>query len=163
MASCYATREAAADGSLAALLSAAGAAGAGAVRVLPPVPSGAWAGRFDALKLEASDRVNITAAASGAPLPVLDRTGLVGCELPSAYKIMILPDGSAAPCEHLPYIFRGSEKIPLAETLAASYGRERFGPVEACWARNAGWRKKHPEAETGAVVYLPARAAGGTR
>jgi len=163
MASCYATREGAADGSLASLLAAAAAAGAGAVRVLPPVPSGAWAGRFEALKLEASDRANILGAAAAAPLPVLDRTGLPGCELPSAYKIMILPDGGVAPCEHLPYIFSGAEKLPLAETIAASYGRERFGSVEACWARNAAWRGKHPEAETGAVVYLPARAAGGAR
>ena len=140
---------------------AAAAAGAGAVRVLPPVPSGAWAGRLEALRLQASDRINVLRAAAAARLPVLDRTGLPGCELPSAYKIMILPDGGVAPCEHLPYIFSGSEKQALAETISSAYGG--FGPVEACWARNAGWRGKHPEAETGSVVYLPARAAGGTR
>lgn len=163
MASCYATRESAADGSLASLISAAAAAGAGAVRVLPPVPSGSWSGRFDELKLEASDREAVLSAAAAAPLPVLDRTGLPDCELPSAYKIMVLPDGSAAPCEHLPYIFSGSEKIGLRQTVDAAYGRGRFGPVVKCWARNAAWRDKHPEAAAGAAVYIPVAGKEGQR
>ncbi|HCC48327.1 MAG TPA: hypothetical protein DEQ38_09485 [Elusimicrobia bacterium] len=160
MASCYATRETSADGSLAALLAAARAAGASAVRVLPPVPSGSWSGRFDELKLEASDREAVLSAASAAGLPVLDRTGLVDCELPSAYKIMILPDGSLAPCEHLPYIFSGSEKLSLAGLIAAAYGEDKFGPVVKCWPRNADWRAAHPEAADGRVVYLPVPGEG---
>lgn len=160
MASCYATRESAADGSLAGLFEAAAAAGARAVRVLPPVPSGAWAGRFEALLLEKSDRHNILAAAAAAPLPALDRTGLVDCELPSAYKIMVLPDGSLAPCEHLPYIFRGSGKTPVKELIAAAYTPERFGPEVKCWPRNREWRASHPEAASGAAVYLPVSQKG---
>lgn len=157
MASCYATRETAADGSLAALISAAEAAGAGAVRVLPPVPSGSWSGRFEELRLENTDRINVLSAAAAAPLPVLDRTGLVDCELPSAYKIMVLPDGSLAPCEHLPYIFRGTEKMPVRELIASAYRESRFGPQVKCWPRNSQWRASHPEATSGKAVYIPVR------
>lgn len=156
MASCYATRETAADGSLSGLLAAAAAAGAGAVRVLPPVPSGAWAARFEQLILGAGDREGVLLAAAAAPLPVLDRTGLVDCELPSAYKIMVLPDGSLAPCEHLPYIFKDSEKLSVSGLIAAAYGESRFGPVVKCWPRNAAWRAAHPEASARRAVYLTA-------
>lgn len=155
MASCYVTPASAKDGSLSALLSAAYSAGAGAVRVLPPVPSGAWSGKLEELRLEPGDRKAIAEAAARAPLPVLDRTGMVRCGLPSAYKVMILPDGSLAPCEHLPYIFRSSEKLEIGELIAAAYSAERFGPVVDCWARNAAWRSAHPETRTGAVVYIP--------
>lgn len=154
MASCYATREAAADGTLAALLAAARRAGARAVRVLPPVPSGEWSARFEELALSAADRANVLRAATGAGLPVLDRTGLVDCDLPSAYKIMVLPDGGFAPCEHLPYVFKGSEKLGLRELLGSAYGAENFGPVVKCWPRNAAWRAAHPEAAAGDVVRL---------
>jgi anaerobic magnesium-protoporphyrin IX monomethyl ester cyclase len=160
MASCYATRGAAADGSLAELLAAAAAAGAGAARVLPPVPSGSWAGRFEELRLETADREAVLAAACSAPLPVLDRTGLVDCELPSAYKIMVLPDGSLAPCEHLPYIFKDSEKLSVSGLIEAAYTENRFGPVVKCWPRNAAWRAAHPEAAGGEPVYL---SSGGER
>jgi MoaA/NifB/PqqE/SkfB family radical SAM enzyme len=163
MASCYATRESAASGALSALLAAAAAAGAGAVRILPPVPSGSWSGRFEELSLSASDRDAVLAAAFASPVPALDRTGLVNCELASAYKIMVLPDASLAPCEHLPYIFRGSEKLGVAEVLAGAYGENRFGPKTACWPRNAAWRSAHPEAAAGAVVYLPAGPEGAAK
>ncbi|MBI5745126.1 MAG: radical SAM protein [Elusimicrobia bacterium] len=159
MASCYATRESAADGSLAALLAAARKAGAGAVRILPPVPSGAWAGRLEALRLEGADRENVLAAAFAAGLPVLDRTAMVNCELPSAYKLMILPDGGVAPCEHLPYIFRGSEKVAITEIVNSAYGEKRFGPVVKCWARDAAWRARHPEAG-GSAIYIPLAGEG---
>lgn len=153
MASCYATRETAADGSLAALLASAAAAGARAVRVLPPVPSGSWAGRLEELALKDSDRENVLWAAAGAALPVLDRTAMVACELPSAYKIMILPDGGVAPCEHLPYIFRDSSAAPLADVVRSAYGEENLGPVVSCWARDAAWREAHPEVGA-SPVYL---------
>lgn len=158
MASCYATRQAAASGALAALLESAFAAGAGAVRVLPPVPSGAWAGNFEALRLEASDRDAVLAAAWAAPGPVLDRTGLVDCELPSAYKIMVLPDGSLAPCEHLPYIFKGSANTGVAELIEAEYHKKYFGETVKCWPRNAAWRAAHAEACTGEAVEIGGRA-----
>lgn len=155
MASCYATRESAASGALSGLFAAAFAAGAGAVRVLPPVPSGAWSGRYEDLRLTPSDRLAVLDAAYGAPGPVLDRTALVDCELPSAYKIMVLPDGSLAPCEHLPYIFEGSEEQGVAELIAAVYDKEHFGETVKCWPRNAAWRAVHPEAAAGKIVYLP--------
>ncbi|OGR45283.1 MAG: hypothetical protein A2X35_03290 [Elusimicrobia bacterium GWA2_61_42] len=160
MASCYATRESAADGSLPALLAAAAAAGASAVRILPPVPSGSWADRFEELSLSASDREAVLAAAFSSPVPALDRTGLVDCELSSAYKIMVLPDGSLAPCEHLPYIFTGSEKLAVAAVIASAYSENSFGPATACWPRNKAWRAAHPEASRGRVVYLPVPAVG---
>ena len=160
MASCYATRETAADGSLAALLAAASAAGAAAVRVLPPVPSGSWAGKFEQLRFEPSDREAVLEAAFAAPLPVLDRTGLPDCELRSAYKIMVLPDGSLAPCEHLPYIFSGSGNSGVEAVIASGYTESRFGPVVKCWPRNEAWRARHPEASRDAAVYLSAADPG---
>jgi len=155
MASCYATKESAASGGLSGLLAAAFTAGAGAVRVLPPVPSGAWSGRFEELVLKPSDRLAVLEAAYSAPGPVLDRTSLVSCELPSAYKIMVLPDASLAPCEHLPYIFRGSEKVGVAALIASVYNKKTFGETVKCWPRNAAWRARHPEAAAGEIVYLP--------
>lgn len=155
MASCYATRRSAADGSLAALLGAAAEAGASAVRILPPVPSGAWSGKLEELRLKPSDRLAVLEAAYGSPVPALDRTALVDCELPSAYKIMVLPDSSLAPCEHLPYIFRGSEKLGVAEVIAAVYNKKYFGKTVKCWPRNAAWRAAHPEADGREIIYLP--------
>ena len=155
MASCYATKESAASGALSALFDAAFAAGARAVRVLPPVPSGAWSGRIGELRLEPSDRRAVLDAAFGAPGPVLDRTALVDCELPSAYKIMVLPDSSLAPCEHLPYIFRGSDKQGVAAVIAAAYNKKYFGETVKCWPRNAAWRAVHPEAGGEEIIYLP--------
>ncbi|MBI4350574.1 MAG: radical SAM protein [Elusimicrobia bacterium] len=155
MASCYATREGAASGALSELFEAAFAAGAGAVRMLPPVPSGAWSGRYEELSLSPSDRLAVLNAAYAAPGPVLDRTALVDCELPSAYKIMVLPDGSLAPCEHLPYIFKGSERTGVAELIASVYNKKTFGETVKCWPRNAAWRAVHPEAAGGKTVYLP--------
>jgi MoaA/NifB/PqqE/SkfB family radical SAM enzyme len=155
MASCYATKESAASGALSALLGAAFAAGAGAVRVLPPVPSGAWSGKFEELTLKPSDRLAVLEAAYSAPGPVLDRTALVDCELPSAYKIMVLPDSSLAPCEHLPYIFSGSDKLGIAALIASVYNKKNFGETVKCWPRNASWRAVHPEANAGEIAYLP--------
>jgi len=154
MASCYATRESAADGSLEELLKASLAAGAGAVRVLPPVPSGGWADKFEALTLDYSDREAVLEAAYRAPGPVLDRTELINCELNSAYKIMVLPDGGLAPCEHLPYVFKNSEnlKVKAALDLMASY--PLFSEKAECWPRSAAWRKAHPEAAKGEIIYL---------
>ena len=117
--------------------------GARAVRVLPPVPSGSWAGRLEELKLEAADRENVLAAAFGAGLPVLDRTGMVNCELPSAYKIFILPDGALAPCEHLPYVFAGSGAASVKDTLARMKDLPLFKEKHGCWPRSREFREKH--------------------
>ncbi len=154
MVSCYATKETAADGSLSALLEAAFACGAGAVRILPPVASGGWAGRFEELSFEPSDREAVLEAAYAAPGPVLDRTGLIDCELYRAYKIMILPDGGLAPCEHLPYIFRGTGEMTLAEALARSAALPLLAERGKCMPRSEAWLKAHPEAARGGIIYL---------
>ncbi len=152
--SCYATRETAADGSLAGLLAAAFAAGAGAARILPPVASGGWTDSFEALVLEPSDREAVLEAAYAAPGPVLDRTAVVDCELASAYKIMVLPDGSLAPCEHLPYIFGGSRELSVEAALLKMAAFPLFREKTKCWPRNQAWRAAHPEASSGKIQYL---------
>ena len=154
MASCYATRESAADGGLRRLIEAAASAGAGAVRVLPPVASGSWSGRFEELDLDGPDREAVLGAAWLAPLPVLDRTELVDCELNSAYKIMVLPDGALAPCEHLPYIFKGSAAMALGEALERAAAVPLLAAGGKCWPRSAAWLKAHPEAACGKIIYL---------
>jgi MoaA/NifB/PqqE/SkfB family radical SAM enzyme len=154
MASCYATRETAASGGLRRLIEAASAAGAGAVRILPPVASGSWSGHFEELALDESDREAVLAAVWGAPLPVLDRTELPDCELSSAYKIMVLPDGGLAPCEHLPYVFRGTEEMGLVEALDRAVSLPLLAKGGKCWPRSADWLKDHPEALRGGIVYL---------
>ena len=154
MVSCYATKETAADGSLAGLLSAAFAAGAGAARILPPVASGGWTDRFEALALEPSDREAVLEAAYSAPGPALDRTAVIDCELASAYKIMVLPDGSLAPCEHLPYIFRGSRDMRAEAVIARMAACPLFREKAECWPRSKAWRRAHPEACAGKIIYL---------
>ena len=154
MVSCYATKESAADGSLADLLNAAFSAGANAVRVLPPVASGGWRDRFEALALEPSDREAVLEAAFSAPGPVLDRTAVIECELASAYKIMVLPDGGLAPCEHLPYVFRGSREMPVESVVTRMAACPLFREKAACWPRNGTWRAAHPEVSGGKIIYL---------
>lgn len=154
MASCYATRGSAADGGLRRLIEAAAAAGAGAVRVLPPVASGSWSGRFEELYLDEADREAVLQAAWHTPLPVLDRTELIDCELNTAYKIMVLPDGGLAPCEHLPYIFKGSETLSVSEVLKRAAAVPLFAEKGKCWPRSEVWLKAHPEAARGEIIYL---------
>ncbi len=154
MASCYATRRTAANGGLRRLIEAAASAGAAAVRVLPPVASGAWSGRHEELCLDDSDREAVLGSAWRAPVPVLDRTELIDCELRSAYKIMVLPDGGLAPCEHLPYVFRGAGAMPVAEVLDRAAAMPLFAKKEKCMPRSAVWLKAHPEASRGEIIYL---------
>ncbi|MCX5785617.1 MAG: radical SAM protein [Elusimicrobia bacterium] len=155
MVSCYATRGSAADGTLSELLARAFAAGAGAVRVLPPVASGGWADKFEELRLELSDRQAVADIAFRARGPVLDRTALIDCELCSAYKIMVLPDSSFAPCEHLPFIFKGSENLEAQPVITAMTTNVLFREKAKCWPRDPAWRKAHPEAAAGKkILYL---------
>jgi len=142
MASAYATRATLANGALERLIKSARAAGADAVRVLPPVASGAWAGNFEATELppEAAGEVELA-----APLfyPVLNRTPMINCALPSAYKIFILPDGALAPCEHLPYVFAGSGAASVKDTLARMKDLPLFKEKHGCWPRSREFREKH--------------------
>lgn len=153
MASAYATRASVSGGGLARLVRAARAAGAGAVRVLPPVASGGWSADLDRVELAPEDPADVDLA---APLlyPVLNRTRLIPCALPDAYKVFILPDGALAPCEHLPYILSGSAGASLKAALARMEGLPLFRERTACWPRNAAFRAAHPELGKGALTEI---------
>lgn len=153
MASAYATRASIAGGRLARLIRSARRAGAGAVRVLAPVASGGWAADLDRVELAPEDHGGVELA---APLfyPVLNRTALVECALPDAYKIFILPDGALAPCEHLPYVFAGSAKAGLEETLDRMKDMPLFKERTACWPRNREFRARHFTGAPGAITEI---------
>ena len=142
MASAYATRRTLASGALGRLINSARAAGAGAVRVLPPVASGGWAGSFEETELPPETPGDVELA---APLfyPVLNRTPMIACALPAAYKLFILPDGALAPCEHLPYIFAGSRTAGIADTLARMKDIPLFNERYDCWPRSREFRARH--------------------
>lgn len=142
MASAYATPETLADGRLGRLLAFARAAGAGAVRVLPPVASGGWFNNFSATEL-GPDAENEVALLTPAFYPVLNRTGLINCALPRAYKIFVLPDGALAPCEHLPYVLAGSRDASVRAALERMKELPLFREEFKCWPRDARFREKY--------------------
>lgn len=142
MASAYATPKTLADGRLERLIVSARNAGAGAVRVLPPVASGGWFDNFSATELGAGAGSDIERL---IPLfyPVLNRTGLINCALPRAYKIFILPDGALAPCEHLPYVLAGSRDMSVKTALDRMKDLPLFRERFKCWPRDPEFRKKY--------------------
>jgi MoaA/NifB/PqqE/SkfB family radical SAM enzyme len=142
MASAYATPETLADGRFGRLIAFARAAGAGAVRVLPPVASGGWFDNFSATEL-GPDAENEVALLTPAFYPVLNRTGLIRCALPRAYKIFVLPDGALAPCEHLPYVLAGSKEMTVAAALDRMNALPLFREEFKCWPRDPEFRKKY--------------------
>ncbi len=153
MASAYATRATIAAGALARLIRAARAEGAVAVRVLAPVASGGWAADLDRVELAPEDPDEVELA---GPFfyPVLNRTAPVECALPDAYKVFILPDGALAPCEHLPYVFAGSARAGLGETLDRMKTLPLFNERTACWPRNKKFRAAHFPADPREITEI---------
>jgi len=154
MASVYATPLTIFNGALSRLIAFARTSGADAVRVLPPVASGGWFDNFADSELEPGSPSAIEAL---TPLfyPVLNRTAIIKCALPKAYKIFILPDGSLAPCEHLPYVFAGSAGVSLRAVLDRMKEIPLLNERYDCWPRDGKFREEHfPAARPKELIKL---------
>lgn len=143
MVSTYATRESIYGGDIFKLVDFARKAGCSGIRILAPQPSGNWIGN-EAVILKKEDADYLEA---GLPLffPVYNRTPQIDCPLKEGYKVFVLPDGNFAPCEHLPYIFKDSRDLDLADLPAKLNSYDFFRGDYACIPRSREYRKLHPE------------------
>ena len=131
MISTYATRENIASGGLRKLIMLAKELGAGAIRILPPQPSGRWLGRTEML-LSEKDRSSLQS--QFPDYAVFDRTKLPVCPIKKRYSVFVSSDGEIQPCPHLPF----------------SFGNVRAGNVAAALGRMAA----HPMFEGNSICYI---------
>lgn len=154
MISTYATRESIYGGDIFKLIAFARKAGCSGIRILAPQPSGNWI-ENEAVILKKEDADYLEAR---LPLffPVYNRTPQIACPLKEGYKVFVLPDGNFAPCEHLPYIFKDSRHLDLADLPAKLNSYDLFRGDYACIPRSHEYRKLHPEVtkKSGGPIFI---------
>ena len=151
--SAYATPEKIWTGETERLLRFAPGTGAAGLRLLAAVASGNFQDSFEKIAVGKADTARMK---KGFPwfYPIFDRTDVVRCALPDMYKVVVLPDSSLAPCEHLPYVFSGSGEMSMRQTFDRAAGLPLFRETTDCWARNRGFRKLHAGDFGGKIVEL---------
>ncbi|MFA6030857.1 MAG: radical SAM protein [Elusimicrobiota bacterium] len=141
MVSTYATRERIADGGVARLTALARELGCAGMRLLPPQASGAWLERGDVVLTAAEAE----AAEAQLPLlfPVFNRTAQIRCPMKDGYKVFILPDGTLAPCEHLPFVFKDSRELDLGRLVERTRAVEMLAGDWDCMPRDPAFRARY--------------------
>ncbi|OGS41644.1 MAG: hypothetical protein A2506_10430 [Elusimicrobia bacterium RIFOXYD12_FULL_66_9] len=141
MVSTYATHGNIRDGGLAAVVALARELRCTGVRVLAAQPSGAWIKRPDVIL----DEEDITRVEAMLPLtfPVLNRTALIECPLKTGYKIYVLPDGSLAPCEHLPFVWSDSKGMDWQQLRDRTDSCSMFDKPYRCMPRDPEFRRDY--------------------
>lgn len=151
--SAYTTPEKIWTGETERLLEFAPRTGASGLRLLAAVASGNFQDSFEKITVGKADTARMK---KGFPwfYPVFDRTPMVSCALPDMYKIVVLPDSSLAPCEHLPYVFTGSREMSMGQTFDRAAGMPLFKKKGDCWARDRNFRELHAGDLGGKIVEL---------
>ncbi len=153
MISTYATKENIRNGDLAGIFRLARTSGCAGVRLLPPQPAGAWAGRDDVLL----DQEDLRLIDDLLPLDtlVLNRTPMITCPLRTGYKVFVLPDGRLAPCEYLFSIFKDSQDMALTDIPQRIKSCPQFSGRYGCIPRDKGFWKERNRGQPDGLSDLP--------
>lgn len=140
MVSTYATHQNVRNGDLARIVLLAESLGCLAVRIIASQPSGKWLGAAHVV-LTNEELQMVRKIARGRFL-VLDRTTPPVCPLSRSYKVVVFPDGTIGPCEHLPFLFERSRELPLKDVVRKMTTLDIFKPPYICLPRDPAFMAK---------------------
>jgi len=139
MVSTYATADSIYSGRLKKLIEFSRRSGAGAVRILPPQPSGRWLGKLE-LRLGEKERRSLRRL--GALQAIIDRTRIPLCLIKNKHSVFIYSDGQIGPCPHLPFSFGNVRETAIDEALDGMAANSMFTKGSICYINDPAFNKK---------------------